>query len=533
MSARSPKATGGDRLDGLDGAWRERVAMATTALRHAAPREAAPHLDAVLRTAPTHPEVLRLRALADLHLGDAARAVERLRTAYAGWPDDGLVATQLGGALAQTGDLAGAERCFRAACTVEPGLVDAWYNLGLVLEARNAGAEARAAFAHAVALAPGHAPACLRLAEQERIGGDLAAAEKLWRAVLASAADSVPAWVGLASLPAWRPDAGELAQVLALRGSSRVPPAHATSLAFACATLLERCGRDDEAFDAYLLANRRKRGEIRWDASAVSALVDAILDAFPETSAEPPSGPGEGIVFIVGMPRSGSTLLEQILASHSMVAAGGERNALSRLLHAESLHRRRPFPQWVAQATPVDWQRLGARYLAEVGDLRGGQSLLTDKTLSNWQLVGAIRRMLPGARIIECVRDPLDTVWSCFRHHFAEGQGFSYDLDELVAFHRDCTRALRTWRGRHPQALVHHDHDALLREPEAAIRAVLDACGLPFDAACLKFHETRREVRTASAAQVRMPLQPPASPARRHAARLAEVAKRLEDRGEA
>ncbi len=526
MSAASAKP-GADRLGGLDAMQRETVAAAMASLQHGDARSAAGGLDAVLAQRPAHPEVLRLRALADLQLGDAAAAVARLQAAHAYWPDDGLVATQLGGALAQAGDLEAAERCLRVACAARPGLVDAWYNLGLVLDARMDTAAAREAFARVLAIVPGHAPARLRLAELDRVVGDFDAARAAFRAVLDADPDSVPAWVGLAAFPDWQPTDAELARLLALRDSARVPAAQVHSLAFTCATLLERAGRHDEAFAAWLAANAHKRRTIAWDAAAVHAWVEAVLAAFPAAGAGSPAGQGEGILFLVGMPRSGSTVLEQILAAHPRVAAGGERNALARLLQAESDARRQPFPQWVRSATAEDWHRLGARYLAEAAPARGDRPVFTDKTLSNWQLVGAIRCMLPGARIIECVRDPLDTVWSCFRHLFAEGQGFSYDLDELVAFHQDCRHALAVWRDRHPGVIVRHDHDALAAAPEAGIRALLEACALPFDPACLRFHTTRRELRTASLVQARQPLQPSTHPSRRHAARLAAVAARL------
>ena len=531
MNAGRSSANAGDRLAGLPAPLRLQVEAAMAALQAGRAADAAAGLDSILRALPAQAEVLRLRALAHLHLGEVAPAIARLQAALAARPGDGLLATQLGGAFAQAGDLAAAEHWFRQATDWTPALVDAWYNLGLALDARAATAEARGAFARVLTLQAGHVPARLRLAELDKVSGDLGAAEAAYRAVLAGDAGSIPAWVGLASLPAWRPDEAALARMLSLRDAAGLPPGHATPLAFACASMLERCGRHDEAFDAYVAANARKRCTLQWNAAAVSALVDAILAAFPADTEAHDATRGAGVVFIVGMPRSGSSVFEHILASHPQVLGGGERNAVARLLQDESVARRQAFPQWVSAATSADWQRLGARYLADASGERAGKAVFTDKTLSNWQLVGAIRRMLPAARIVHCVRDPLETVWSCFRQNFAEGQGFSYNFDELVEFCNDCTRAMDAWQQRHPGTIHVHRHEALLDEPEATIRAALEACGLPFDEACLRFHETRRDVRTASMAQVRSPLTASGSAAARHARRLTSLSERLRPPG--
>jgi hypothetical protein len=225
-------------------------------------------------------------------------------------------------------------------------------------------------------------------------------------------------------------------------------------------------------------------------------------------------------VFLVGMPRSGSTLAEQILAAHPLVTAGGETGWLTGVLQAESVRRGIPFPSWVGDATRDGWTRLGDEYLARVDRVRAPGTHFTDKTLTNWQTLGAIRRMLPGARVVHCRRDALETAWSCYKHNFASEQFWSYDIAELAAFFGDCERAMRAWNARFPGWIHAHEHEALLADPERATRSLLDASGLSFDPACLRFENADREVRTASAAQVRAPLRADDRIARKYGALL-------------
>lgn len=525
-------AAANDRLAGLAASPRALALDAERLLKAARPADAAERIDRALAEAGTHFELLRLRGLVDLHLGQPAAAAAALQRALAARPGDALIATQLGGALAQCGDLAGAEQWFRAACAWAPGLPDAWYNLGVACLTRGAAVAAREAFERVLAIDPRQLPARLRLAEVMTTLGELAGAEAAYRAVLAGDPHSVPAWSGLAGLGMWQPEGPALDGLLELQASGRVAGAHALSLAFACARFLERAGRHAEAWSMFVHANRRKRATLHWDSGAVGALVDSILDAFDAPyEAGDDVQRGAGILFIVGMPRSGSSVLEQILSAHPHVQGAGETNAVARLLQAESQRRARVFPQWVGEAGADDWRRLGTAYLEQAGRQRGACAWYTDKTLANWQAVGAIRRMLPGARIVHCRRDPLETLWSCFKHHFAEGQGFSYDLDELVAFWRDCTRAMQAWQARHGDIIV-HEHGALLADPEQAVRRLLEGCGLGFDRACLDFHANPRAVHTASAAQVRRPLQRAPASARAYAGLLSPLVERINASGE-
>jgi tetratricopeptide (TPR) repeat protein len=506
-----------ERLEGLPGRVRDLAIACERALTRGDLADAEARLEQALSAAPGHPELLRLCGLSELFNGRTENAIALLQKSMAARPGDALVVGNLGTALAQRGDLDAAERAFRRATEIDPMFVDAWLNLGRALDLKRDAVGACDAYGAVLELVPSHQPARILRAEALKMLGRIAEAETVLRDVLRESPASVAAWVALANLkPARAEDADALARLHregALSANERV------DIGFALGNALEASGRLDEAFALLHASNAAKRKTFAWDAPRVSALVDAILDTFAAAPSDT-ADRGSDIVFLVGMPRSGSTLAEQILAAHPSVTAGGETGWLAGVLQAESVRRGARFPEWIGAAGADDWQRLGEDYLARVELARMPGTRFTDKTLTNWQTLGAIRRMLPGARVVHCRRDPLETAWSCYKHNFAAEQFWSYDFAELAAFFGDCQRAMRAWNARFPGWIHPHVHEALLADPERATRALLDACGLEFDAACLRFQDADREVRTASAAQVRAPLRADAGVARSYGALL-------------
>src|SRR5262249_30598405 len=158
---------------------------------------------------------------------------------------------------------------------------------------------------------------------------------------------------------------------------------------------------------------------------------------------------GAEAIFIVGLPRSGSSLTEQILASHSQVEGAGELSDLPRILTEESRRRGQPLQQWASAAHTDDWQRLGQQYLDRTANWRSRRPRFTDKLPYNWLYVGAIRAMLPGSRILVCRRDPLETCVACYRQRLT-GNEYAHTFDDLAAFVQDFDRAVRHWHERHP-----------------------------------------------------------------------------------
>lgn len=461
-----------------------------------------------LRALPDHPELLAARATSLHRMGRAGEAAVLLRRAAALRPGDAAIQAQLGGVLADCGDLAGAERALRHACALAPAAAGGWYNLGKLLQMQARVEDSVAPLERALELDPALESAHFLLGEALMMLGRSADSAAQYRRLLAASPRSGHAWWGLANLKAVRFDAADVAVLEPLTGDPALPLDEAIGARFALGKALEDVGRHADAYAAYVAANAFARRRFRWDPAAFRAWVVRAVEA----SVSPASAPldprlGEEVIFIVGMPRSASTLTEQILAAHPEVEGGSELADLGIVIGEESRRRGHPFPDWTADATAADWHRLGTRYLERTADWRARRPRFTDKNPANWMLTGAIRAMLPGARIVDCRRDAVETCWSCFRQIFWAGHDYSYDFDHLAGYRQVYLEAMRHWREAHPGRLHEQSYEALLDDPEGRTRALLAACGLDFDPACLRFFEAERSVRTASAAQVREPLR--------------------------
>jgi hypothetical protein len=215
-------------------------------------------------------------------------------------------------------------------------------------------------------------------------------------------------------------------------------------------------------------------------------------------------------VFIVGMPRSGSTLIEQILASHSKVFGAGEIadfNAAATSLVKAAGHLPAPFPEFVAEMTAEQFRRVGGHYVEAVRARAPSAERITDKTLGNFLFVGMIHLALPNARIIHARRDPIDSCVSCFSKLFAGAMSFSYDLAELGRYYRAYDVLMAHWRHVLPAGvMLEVQYEDLVADFEPQATRILSYCGLQWEESCRRFHLTQRPVKTASSTQVRAPL---------------------------
>lgn len=283
------------------------------------------------------------------------------------------------------------------------------------------------------------------------------------------------------------------------------------NIAFAQGRLLDGAGEHDAAFKRYHEANSLRFARQPFDAASHEELIDRIVATCDEAFFAGRAGYGRESrrpVFIVGMPRSGSTLLEQILASHSDIHGAGELNhvrAVVRRLPA-ILGTETPYPECLRELTPELSASLADDYLAELLRHDETAARVADKMLGNYMRLGLIAQLFPNAVVVHCRRDPMDTCVSCYFQHFDQGLRFTYDLESLGFVYRCYRRLMTHWERVLPMSVIDIDYEALVGDPEAQVRRVLDACGLPWDPACLSFHDTARSVATASVWQVRQPL---------------------------
>ena len=499
--------SGDPRMAGLAAEIAAQVQAGARALRDGNPALAERLLlDAGMR-APTHPEPLRYLAIVQLHTRRAPLAAQTLQRALALAPRDALLHCDLGTAQSASGDLDAALASWRRACSLDPAQAMPWFNLGRNLQQRGSTDEAIEALGHATTLVPDLLPAHVLLGDALLHAGRFDDAASRYRAALALNPACGDAWRGLSNIktrPLGEDDAQALQAQLRRAGvadSDRVAMGHALG------KLEEDRGRHGAAFGAFSAANDLQKRMTPWSRQAFERYLHHALAA--TTDLPPPLDPalGREAIFIVGQPRSGSTLFEQILAAHPDVEGASELPDLGIVIQRESVRRGMPYPRWVPHASAADWHRLGNDYLQRTARWRASRPRFTDKLPENWKHAGILRAMLPGSTVIETRRDPLETAWSCYKQQFYSQPHFANDLADIAAHLRGGEQAMDTWRARDPARIHMHRYEDLLADPEPRIRALLDDCGLAFEPACLRFHEARRSVRTASAAQVRQPLQ--------------------------
>jgi tetratricopeptide (TPR) repeat protein len=491
-------------LQGLDPVAMNQVIATGQALEMNRPDQAAHQLAPVLATHPDHPEVLRLYASLLSMRGEHRSALRHMHRALEQRPQEALYHNAYAIFLAEAGELDQAIDFLRHACQLQPGFVMAWYNLGLFLTRSARFDEARQTLRQAVTLAPDYAAARAQLADLLRMDNfrDEAIAE--YRKLLADQPWTGMAWWGLAEIKTLHLGAEDSNAIQRALAHPRATDGDRIPMGFALAKALDDQGRYAESMQALATANDIARRHRTWNARGFTATIESIRVATCTASAG--QDLGKEVIFIVGMPRSGSTLIEQILASHSKVEGAAELPDLPLLIAEQSNQRKKPYPQWLAEMNANDWRQLGQRYLDRTARWRKSRPIFTDKLPNNWMHIGMIRAMLPGARIVISRRDALETCFSCYRQYFP-GNDYTRSFSDLAGYWRSFDAAASYWAQKEPGHVYQHVYEDLIRDPDTQIRKLLAFCNLPFEEACLRFNETKRSVSTPSAMQVRQPLR--------------------------
>jgi tetratricopeptide (TPR) repeat protein len=399
-----------------------------------------------------------------------------------------------------------AEADCRAAISIDAVDLKAHLLLGSILLAQSHSAEAVATFEEAARLAPEDVTALTSLAIALAESGQIEDAAAADRAALEVSPGNAAAHQHLAGLKTFARDDQDLA---ALEGAASQDPG--PPLLFALAKAYDDVGDSERAFAALREANACKRASFHYDLAADIAFLDGISSTFDQTLFErfPEIGsPSDVPVLIVGMPRSGTTLVEHILASHPAVHGAGELAYLMQAAGAVSLlsPSAEPFPHGVKTMSADDLDRLGTSYVDRLRGLAPNATKVSDKEPFNFRYLGLVRLLTPNARIIHCRRDPMDTCLSCFKTNFQTVE-FSFDLEELGHYYRAYERLMDHWRRVLPEDwILEVDYETLTDNFDDEVRRIVSHCGLPWNEACLNFHRANRPVRTASFAQVRRPL---------------------------
>jgi tetratricopeptide (TPR) repeat protein len=490
---------------------RPRIEAATAALLADDRRRAEELFRQVLLRDPGH--VAALCGLAALSLaadvpGDAERLLRHALRQSAHLP---LAWRGLGPALLALGRLTEAEA---AACylqTIEPENPQSWIATAAAAARLLRQEDALAAYERAAQLQPAEVRLRTSIGHVNKTLGRRAASEAAYKSAIAIDPCNAEAYWSLADLKNYTFSDAEVEAMERVLADEHRPPAGDAQLQFALGKAFEQRQLYAQAFERYARGNARRRLDAPFDSAAFERRGARIRAFFNREFLAAHAAGGDSSaapVFIVGLPRSGSTLLEQILASHSQVEGTMELPNILNIVR--DLNGATPadgsYPESIAALPAGALAAFGARYLAETAPLRQGRAHFIDKLPNNFSHIGLIHSILPRATVIDARRHPMDCCFSIFKQHFAEGQTFSYDLVDLGRYYRSYLAMMEHWDAVLPGKVLHVQYEQLVREPEAQIRRLLQHCGLPFEPACLAFHETRRAVRTASAEQVRQPI---------------------------
>ncbi|HET7816763.1 MAG TPA: sulfotransferase [Sphingomicrobium sp.] len=338
--------------------------------------------------------------------------------------------------------------------------------------------------------------------------GDQQGSVDAYRQAIALAPSLGEVWWSLANLKTVRFSDRDVAAMQAALADPGLGDDDRLHLHFALGKAFEDRGADENAFGHYAQGNAIRAGQVQHDPARVSRRVDRTIAVFTSELLAERAGHGCAApdpIFVLGMPRAGSTLVEQILASHPEVEGTMELPDL--IMIARRLSERGKYPALLADLPADELRALGQEYLDRTRVHRSsGRPFFIDKMPNNWLHVGLIRLILPNARIVDARRHPLACCFSNFKQHFARGQSFSYDLEHLGLYYADYVRLMAHFDRVAPGAVHRVIHERLVDDPEGEIRRLLAFLGLPFDEACLRFHETQRPVATASSQQVRRPI---------------------------
>ncbi len=470
----------------------------------------------------------------------------RLRQRLAAQPTDVAAIRLMAELAARIGRLKASEALLRRALELAPGFLAARANLATVLykqsrygeaaevlddvlarDPANAGNrnlmaatlgrigdyhEALRLYGELIESFPNHAKLLMSYGHMLKTVGQLQESIVAYRRALAAEPHLGEVWWSLANLKTVKFDDADITAMEAALAAG-VSDDDALHLHFALGKAYADRKDAEPSFRHYASGNAIRREQVQYNPDAISAQVDLVEHVLtPEFLAEREGrgDPSPDPVFILGLPRAGSTLLEQILSSHSMVEGTMELPDIPAMAMREARKARgdmRDWPTAVAAMEPARLAELGAEFLDRTRVQRkSDKPFYIDKLPNNWSYAGFIHLILPNAKIIDARRHPMDCCFSNFRQHFAKGQGFSYGLEDIGRYYADYVRAMDHYDRVLPGRIHRVIHEDLLEEPEQEVRRLLEALDLPFEEGCLEFHRNTRAVRTASSEQVRQPI---------------------------
>jgi len=463
-----------------------------------------------LKLVPGHPMLLNNLGNALQLQGENEKAIDWFNKAITRDPNYADAHNNLGNALRGLGSFGEAVASYKRAILINPGLAGAYYNLGSISMELDELDDAAINFRKAIEFDPNHIEAHNGLGTALTDMGEIDKAIASYRQAIEINPENANVYRALSNNKKFVDYDDDIRSMESLYASESISDEQIMHLAFGLGKAYEDIGEYQKSMEFVLQATRLKRASFDYSISESEELFRNIKATFSLEFFSDRKGmgnPDATPIFILGMPRSGTSLVEQILASHPDVFGAGELKDLSNLTNKIcAAGSSRKFPAGIADLDSEALEDLGKQYIAGIRNHSPDAKYITDKMPPNFFRIGLIRVILPNARIIHCTRDPMDNCLSLFKCYFSEGHTYSYDMTELGCYYNLYLDLMEYWRNTLPGFIYDQSYERLVADQEYQTRQLLDYCNLPWDDACLDFHKTRRKVGNASNAQFRRPI---------------------------
>ena len=492
---------------------RGKVAVGAEHLKAGRLDEAAKSLRAVLREYPDNVDAMRFLALTyqkqEKNLGDAEAL---LRRAVQIAPDFSTASLNLGLLLSQAGKQVDAIAVYESAIDRNDRVAELWAGLGSACAIAGYPEKSASAHAKSIELMPSVPGYHMGHAHVLKTLGDQAGSLKAYRKAIELKPDFGEVYWSMANLKIFEFEDEEVEAMEQQLDSHSLNESSEVHFRFALGKAYEDKKDFDKAWHYYHTGNQGQRALVGHDPQVREMLSDKIIEVFDEEFLREHDGNGYDApdpIFIVSLPRSGSTLVEQILASHSQVEGTAELQELGQVAHSVGRYRSDGvhFPHAAKDLTARDWRSYGKEYLDLTRRHRvTDRPLFTDKMPNNFPLLGFAHLALPNAKFINARRHPLDSCLGSYKQLFGKGQNFTYDVFDLGMYYDGYDRLMRHWHEIMPGKILDVHYEETVNDLDGQVRRILEFCGLPFEEQCLKYYETKRAVKTASSEQVRQPI---------------------------
>ena len=473
-------------------------------------QQAAQIYEQIITVDPENADAFHLLGVIASQLGNRETAIDLIARAIELKPSRSSFHYNLGKAFQEEGREEEAELSYRRAIEVDAKNGDAHLNLGIVLRAQDKLEEAIQAYKRALEIKPNNVEAHFALGNLLKQQGKFEEAIQSYKQALEIKPDYAAAHRLIARITQHQDYDDGLKEMEDQLEDPETTEEQTMQLCFGLGKAFEDLELYQKAFGYIAEANRIAKQTMEFNMEEMNQRVQKLIDTFDTELFE--QFPSSGIddrtpIFILGMPRSGTTLTEQILASHSQVHGAGELRDLEQvLLRTTPKLTTETFPQQITDLDDGELAQLGRNYVACLKTYSADASHVTDKMPANFLHIGVIKLILPQAKIVHCQRHPLDICLSCFKNYFPQQLKFTYDLTELGQYYCLYHKLMAHWHHVLPNYILDFRYEDLIADQQQQTERLLEFCGLPWEDTCLQFHQTDRPVKTASAEQVRRPI---------------------------